>query len=165
MGFDFIVIAPLLPSHCGFSFVFGCEVSFLVSFNVFLSMTVQKIVVILVLSRFHFLMENCQHCIVRRGSGIGLFLQKYLENVICYIYHCISNFCYSFLADFAKYLHLQILFFILKYSWFTMLCQSLLYRSSCLEIHRFTFYICTAVLLAIYGVFWAILLPFTLYSK
>ena len=23
MGFDFIVIAPLLPSHCGFSFVFG----------------------------------------------------------------------------------------------------------------------------------------------
>ena len=29
MGFDFIVIAPLLPSHCGFSFVFGCGVSFL----------------------------------------------------------------------------------------------------------------------------------------
>ena len=28
MGFDFIVIAPLLPSHCGFSFVFGCGVSF-----------------------------------------------------------------------------------------------------------------------------------------
>ena len=29
MGFDFIVIAPLLQSHCGFSFVFGCGVSFL----------------------------------------------------------------------------------------------------------------------------------------
>ena len=28
MGFDFIMIAPLLPSHCGFFFVFGCEISF-----------------------------------------------------------------------------------------------------------------------------------------
>ena len=26
MGFDFTVIAPFLPSHCGFSFFFGCEV-------------------------------------------------------------------------------------------------------------------------------------------
>ena len=49
MGFDFIVIAPLLPSHCGFSFVFGCGVSFLVSSSVFLSMIVQQLVVILVL--------------------------------------------------------------------------------------------------------------------
>ena len=51
MGFDFIVIAPLLPSHCSFSFVFGCGVSFLVSSSVFLSMTVQQLVVILVLSQ------------------------------------------------------------------------------------------------------------------
>ena len=51
MGFDFIVIAPLLPSHCGFSFVFGCGVSFLVSSSVFLSMTVQQLVVIPVLSQ------------------------------------------------------------------------------------------------------------------
>ena len=29
MGFDFIVIASLLPSHCNF-FVFGCRVSFVV---------------------------------------------------------------------------------------------------------------------------------------
>ena len=50
MGFDFIVIAPLLPSHCGFSFVFGCGVSFLVSSSVFLSMIVQQLVVIPVLS-------------------------------------------------------------------------------------------------------------------
>ena len=50
MGFDFIVIAPLLPSHCGFSFVFGCGVSFLVSSSVLLSMTVQQLVVILVFS-------------------------------------------------------------------------------------------------------------------
>ena len=51
MGFDFTVIAPLLPSHCGFSFVFGCGVSFLVSSSVFLSMTVQQLVVILVFSQ------------------------------------------------------------------------------------------------------------------
>ena len=29
MGFDFIIIAPLLLSHCSFSFVFGCGISFL----------------------------------------------------------------------------------------------------------------------------------------
>ena len=50
MGFDFIVIVPLLPSHCVFSFVFGCGVSVLVSSGVFLSMTIQQLVVILVLS-------------------------------------------------------------------------------------------------------------------
>ena len=33
MGFDFTVIAPLLPSHCGFSFVFGCGVSFFGEFQ------------------------------------------------------------------------------------------------------------------------------------
>ena len=49
MGFDFIVIAPLLPSHCSFSFVFGGGVSFLVSYSVFLLMIVQQLVVILVL--------------------------------------------------------------------------------------------------------------------
>ena len=51
MGFDFIVIAPLLPAHCGFSFVFGCGVSFLVSSSVFLLMIVQQLVVTLVLSQ------------------------------------------------------------------------------------------------------------------
>ena len=49
MGFDFTLIAPLLPSHCGFSFVFGCGVSSLVKSRVFLSMIVQQPVVILVL--------------------------------------------------------------------------------------------------------------------
>ena len=49
MGFDFIVIVPLLPSHCGFSFVFGCGVSCLVSSTVFLTMIVQQLVVIPVL--------------------------------------------------------------------------------------------------------------------
>ena len=51
MGFDFIVIVPLLPSPCGFSFVFECGVSILVSSSVFLSMIVQQLVVILVLSQ------------------------------------------------------------------------------------------------------------------
>ena len=51
MGFDFTVIASLLPSHCGFSFVFGCEVSFLVSSSVFLLMSVQQLVVILAFSQ------------------------------------------------------------------------------------------------------------------
>ena len=51
MGFDFIVIAPLLLSHCGFSFVFVYGVSFLVSSSVFLLMIVQQLVVILVLSQ------------------------------------------------------------------------------------------------------------------
>ena len=49
MGFDFIVMVPFLPSHCGFSFVFGCGVSFLVSSSVFLLMIVQQLVVIPVL--------------------------------------------------------------------------------------------------------------------
>ena len=51
MGFDFTVIVPLLPSHCGFSFVFGCGVSFLVSSSVFLSMIMQQLVVVLVFSQ------------------------------------------------------------------------------------------------------------------
>ena len=51
MAFDFIVIVPLLPSHCGFSFVFGCGVSFLVCSSVSLLMIVQQLVVILVLSQ------------------------------------------------------------------------------------------------------------------
>ena len=51
MGFDFTLIAPLLPSHCGFSSVLGREVSSLVKSSVFLSMIVQQPVVILVLSQ------------------------------------------------------------------------------------------------------------------
>ena len=49
MGFDFIVIAPLLPFHCSFSCVFGGGVTFLVSSRVFLPMIVQRLVVLLAL--------------------------------------------------------------------------------------------------------------------
>ena len=59
MGFDFTVIAPLLPSHCGFSFVFGCGVSFFLSSSVFLWMIVQQLVVILVLSQ-----EGVRACLI-----------------------------------------------------------------------------------------------------
>ena len=51
MGFDFTLIAPLLPSHCGFSSVLGRGVSSLVKSRVLLSMIVQQPVVILVLSQ------------------------------------------------------------------------------------------------------------------
>ena len=51
MGFDFTVIVPLLLSHCGFSFIFGCGVSFFVSSSVFLSVIVQQLVVIMVFSQ------------------------------------------------------------------------------------------------------------------
>ena len=50
MGFDFIAVVPLLPSHCGFFFVFGCRLSFLVGSSIFLSMVVQQLVEILVFS-------------------------------------------------------------------------------------------------------------------
>ena len=49
MEFDFIIIVPLLPSHCGFSFVFIHRVLFLVGSSIFLLMVVQHLVVILVL--------------------------------------------------------------------------------------------------------------------
>ena len=48
-GFDFIMVVPLLPFSCVFSFVLGCGVSFfffLVGPGVFLSMVVQQLVVI-----------------------------------------------------------------------------------------------------------------------
>ena len=51
MGFDFTLIAPLQPSHCGFSSVLGRGVSSLVKSRVFLSMIFQQPVVILVLSQ------------------------------------------------------------------------------------------------------------------
>ena len=50
MGFDFIVIVPLLPSCCGFFFVFG-RVSLLVGSRVLLSMVIQQLFVILVFSQ------------------------------------------------------------------------------------------------------------------
>ena len=51
IGFDFIIIEPLLPSFCGFSFVFEVRVSFFVGSRIHLSTVVQQLVAILVLSQ------------------------------------------------------------------------------------------------------------------
>ena len=51
MGFDFIMIVPLLPSFHGFFCVFGCKLSFLVGSSILLSLFVQQLVVTLVLSQ------------------------------------------------------------------------------------------------------------------
>ena len=48
-GFYFIMIAPFLPSHCGFSFVPGLGYLFSVGSSVLLSMAVQQLVEIWVL--------------------------------------------------------------------------------------------------------------------
>ena len=40
VGFDFIIIVPLLPPHCSFFFVFGCGYLFLVSSSILLSMVI-----------------------------------------------------------------------------------------------------------------------------
>ena len=52
MGFDFIMISPLLLFHCGFFFVCGCGLSFfLVGSGLLLSMVVQQLVAVEVLSQ------------------------------------------------------------------------------------------------------------------
>ena len=51
MGFDLIVFAPLLLPHCSFFFVFGHGVCFFGGFQHLLSMAVQQLVVILMLSK------------------------------------------------------------------------------------------------------------------
>ena len=48
-GFCFIMIAPFLPSHCGFSFVPGLGYLFSVGSSALLSMIVQQLLEILVL--------------------------------------------------------------------------------------------------------------------
>ena len=74
MGFDFTVIAPVLPSHCGFSFIFGCGVSFLVSSSVFLSMIVQQLAVILVFS---------QEGVRARHSPPSWFRFQFFQILVC----------------------------------------------------------------------------------
>ena len=79
MGFDFTLIAPLLPSHCGFSSVLGRGVSSLVQSSVFLSMIVQQPVVILVLSQegVRARPSTPPSCLI---SSYGNFISNYLGN-------------------------------------------------------------------------------------
>ena len=51
MGFDFTVVAPLLPSRCSVSSVLRHGVCFLAGSNALLSMAVQPLLVILVFSQ------------------------------------------------------------------------------------------------------------------
>ena len=46
VGFDFIVIVLFPPPHCGFLFVFGYGILFLVDSSILLSMVVQQLVAI-----------------------------------------------------------------------------------------------------------------------
>ena len=50
MGFDFIVIVPILLSHCGF-FIFRCGYLFLVASSILLSMVFLQLAAVLVLSQ------------------------------------------------------------------------------------------------------------------
>ena len=88
MGFDFIVIVPFLPSHCGFSFVFGNGVSFLVSSSVFLSMIVQQLVVIPVLSQEGDILVHSAPLLTEKVSMPVLlfFTSDFVENK----YVCVS---------------------------------------------------------------------------
>ena len=85
MEFDFIMIVPLLPSHYGFFFVFGCGVSFLVGPSILLLMVVQELVVILM-----FLKEEMSMCPSTPPSWTGslnyYFLSIGLYEFFTYFY-------------------------------------------------------------------------------
>ena len=51
MRFDFIVIEPILLSHCGFFFIFRCGYLFLVESSILLSMIFLQLSEVLVLSQ------------------------------------------------------------------------------------------------------------------
>ena len=51
VGFDFIIIVPLLPSCCSLYFVLDLGYLFLVGSSILLSLVVQQLVAILVLSQ------------------------------------------------------------------------------------------------------------------
>ena len=94
MGFDFIVITPLLLCHCGFSFVFECGVSFLVSSSVFLLMIVQQLVVIPVLSQ-----EGVSACPSTLPSWTNLNFQ-FLSSELDYIER-LANLWFAHIKHFA----------------------------------------------------------------
>ena len=71
MGFDFIVIVALLLSHCGFFFVFGCGVSFLVNSSVFLFLFLINLFIYL----FYFWL--CWVFIAARGLSLVVVSRNY----------------------------------------------------------------------------------------
>ena len=93
MRFDFTVIVTLQPSHCSFYFVFGCEVYFLVSSSVFLSMTVQQLVVIPVL-----LKEGLS---AHPSTPLSSMLFWLLS--LCSIVWCLEGLCLQLCSFFLKF--------------------------------------------------------------
>ena len=61
MGFDFDVIVLLLLSHCSFSLVLGCGVSYFGGFQL-LSMVVQQLVAFWVFSHVNQKDAQCESC-------------------------------------------------------------------------------------------------------
>ena len=96
-GIWFYCDAPLLLSHCSFSFVFGCGVSCLVSSSVFLSMTVQQLVVILV-----FLQE---------GVSAHPSTPPSWTNLLCICYFCLEPSVIQELIGFCQSLILVLINF------------------------------------------------------
>ena len=77
MGFDLITFVPLLLPHCSFFFVFGHGVCFSGGFQHLLSMVIQQLVVILVLSQEE--MSTCPSTLLSwtRSPLISTFLCNY----------------------------------------------------------------------------------------
>ena len=86
-------VPPPPPSHCGFVIVFGCGVSFLVGSSVLLSMVVQQLVVILVLS------QEMSACSSTPPSWTGTLLSIL----------CLQNFfqCYYYFGEITNLAALQ----------------------------------------------------------
>ena len=89
MGFDFIVIVPLLPSHCGFSFVFGCGVSF---FGEFQCLPVDDCSAV-----------SCDSGALTRGSGRMSFYSAILNQTPLVIFHWSFNLPFLFFFFFLKF--------------------------------------------------------------
>ena len=123
MGFDFIMIELFLSSHCSFSFVFGCGVSFFVG-SIFLSMVVQPLVVILVL-----LQEEVSSRPSTLPSWTNLLLNSlYIFDIIpCQIYGLQIFFSHSVgcLFPFYGFLAVQMLFSLMKSHFFIFAFVSL----------------------------------------
>ena len=91
MGFDIIVIAPLLPSCHSFFFVFGHGVSFLVGSSILLLMVGQQIVAVLVLP---------QREISAHPSTLPSWTRSLINQLLYWILNLFhgpqfTNFCYN----------------------------------------------------------------------
>ena len=92
MGFDLIVVVPLLPSHYGFSLVFGVFFFFfLVSSSVLLLMVVQQLVAISVLSQEEMITCPLHHEHMSFYSRLAILSQSWK---IYFKWELLSLFCF-----------------------------------------------------------------------